>query len=214
MRLPLARAFDELLGRSGRRLVSLLTRHADAALEGARLAGRASRGELEWAAATVRMVALERSVEQLHEELIVEVAAAIVTPIDREDLIRISRSTHDVLENLRDFVRQCDIFRIPDAAVMIPVVEAIAVAIVALGDAITVIATAPQEITHRASAARRAGREIRRTYDDALVELFQRDINVHVVKEREALGRLDIVGLRIREAGDALTDAAVKRNVT
>jgi uncharacterized protein Yka (UPF0111/DUF47 family) len=214
VRLPLARAFDELLGRSSHKLVRILTRHADATLDGARLAGRAARGELPWAEAAESIEDLERSVEALHQALIVEVSAAIVTPIDREDLIRISRSTHDVLENLRDFVRQCDIFQIRDAAVMTPVVQAIVTAIATLGEAITVIASAPQEITQRASGARRAGREIRRTYDDALVELFGGRVDADMLKRREALRRLDIVGLRIREAGDALTDAAVKRNVT
>lgn len=42
--------------------------------------------------------------------LITELATVLSTPVDVEDLFRISRSVDDVLNNLRDFVQECDLY--------------------------------------------------------------------------------------------------------
>ena len=39
----------------------------------------------------------------------------LVAPIDREDLFRLSRSIDDVLDNLRDFVREWGLLTLEDA---------------------------------------------------------------------------------------------------
>lgn len=212
MRLPLARVIGELRGRSGRRFVELLVGHVEATLDGARLVERAARGELDWAEARVQMREVEHRGDEFRESLIVELATAIITPIDREDLFRVSRSIDDVLDNLRDFVRQCDLFDIRDAEVIVPVVEAVVVAVTALREAIVGVVDAPRQITRQATLAKKAGNGIRRAYDDALAELFGGDLRMDVLKQREALRRLDVVGLRLGEAADALSDAAVKRS--
>lgn len=214
MRLPLARVIGELRGHSGRRFVELLVGQVEATLCGARLVERAARGELEWAAARVEMREIEHRGDSFRESLIVELGTAIITPIDREDLFRVSRSIDDVLDNLRDFVRQCDVFDIRDAEVVVPVVEKVVVAVTAIGEAITDIVDAPRRITRQATLAKKAGNGIRRAYDDALAKLFAGELRMDVLKQREALRRLDIVGLRLGEAADALSDAAVKRSLS
>jgi predicted nucleic acid-binding protein len=40
------------------------------------------------------------------------------------------------------------------------------------------------------------------------------ELRMGVLKEREALRRLDVVGLRLGEAADALSDAAMKQGGT
>lgn len=214
MKLPLARIIGDLRGRSNRRFIELLVGHVEATLDGARLVERAARGEIDWAAARVAMREVEHRGDGLRESLIVELASAIITPIDREDLFRVSRSIDDVLDNLRDFVRQCDLFEIRDAAVMVPVLETIVVAVTALRETIVVIVDAPGQITIRASLVKKSGNRIRLAYDAALAELFRGELRMEVLKEREALRRLDVVGLRLGEAADALSDGAMKRGGT
>jgi hypothetical protein len=211
VKVPLARVIGELRGRSSRRFVELLDGHVGATLDGARLVEQAVRGEIDWAAARVAMSEVEHGGDAFRESLIVELATAIITPIDREDLFRVSRSIDDVLDNLRDFVRQCDLFEIRDAAVMVPVLETIVAAVTTLREAIAVLVDAPGQITIRASLVKKAGNMIRRAYDAALAELFRGELRMEVLKEREALRRLDVVGLRLGEAADALSDAAMKR---
>lgn len=212
MKLPLGRVIGELRGRSSRRFVELLVGHVEVTLDGARLVERAARGEIDWAEARVAMHQLEHRGDEYRGSLIGELATAIITPIDREDLFRVSRSIDDVLDNLRDVVRRCDLFEIRDAAVMVPLLETIVTAVTALREAIVVIVDAPREITTRASLMKKAVNRIRRAYDAALAELFRGELRMEVLREREVLRGLDVVGLRLGEAADALSDAAVKRS--
>ena len=53
---------------------------------------------------------------------------------------------------------------------------------------------------------------MRRSCDAALAELFGGELVTEVLRVREVLRRLDVVGLRVAEAADALSDAAVKRS--
>ena len=211
MRRPFGRVIGELRGRSGHRLVDLLIGHVGTTVEGARLVERAARGETSWTDARVSMRDVEHRGDQYRESLIAELASAIITPIDREDLFRVSRSIDDVLDNLRDVVRLCDLFQIEAAPVMVPILETIVRAVETLREAISIVVDTPGEITTRASLVKKSGNKIRRAYDAALADLFRGELRMEVLKQREALRRLDVVGLRLGEAADALSDAAMKR---
>ena len=60
-------------------------------------------------------------------------------------------------------------------------------------------------------ASKKSANEIRRQYDVELARLFRGKLTIDVVKSRELLRRLDVVGLRLNEAADRLSDAAIKR---
>jgi uncharacterized protein Yka (UPF0111/DUF47 family) len=212
MRPPLARVIGDLRGLSGTRFVELLGGHLDTTLDGAELVGRAVRGELDWSRARAEMVGVEHRGDELREALITELSGSIVTPIDREDLFRISRSIDDVLDNLRDFLRECDLFEVDRPRDLEPVASAVSDAIRSLRDATEAIDTARDQVAARALEAKKTGNEIRRRYDAALGVLFAGELDMEVLKVREVLRRLDVVGLRLGEAADALSDAAVKRS--
>lgn len=212
MRVPLVRVIRDLRGLSNRRFVEFLAGHVDATLAGARLVERAVRGEVSWEAARTEMVEVEHGGDELRRALILELSTAIVTPIDREDLFRVSRSIDDVLDNLRDFLRECDLFAVQNGAAMLPTVQAIREAVVPLRAAIVLIEDAPRRINAQSLVAHKAANQVRRSYDAALAELFRGPLTMEVLKVREVLRRLDVVGLRIGEAADALSDAAVKRS--
>jgi hypothetical protein len=59
--------------------------------------------------------------------------------------------------------------------------------------------------------AKKAANKIRRLYDVELGRLFRGEFTMEVLKSRELLRRLDVVGLRVNEASDVLSDAAIKR---
>ena len=212
MRLHILRVIRDLGGASGRRFAELLSGHLDATLEGAMLAERAVRGGVSWEQARAEMVDIEHRGDALRRELIVELSAEIVTPLDREDLFRVSRSIDDVLDNLRDFVRECDLFAVQDAAGTAVTLAAIRDAVLALRAAIVLMEDTPRRINAQALVAHKAANGIRRSYDAALADLFRGPLTMEVLKVREVLRRLDVVGLRIGEAADALSDASVKRS--
>jgi hypothetical protein len=62
-----------------------------------------------------------------------------------------------------------------------------------------------------ALSSTRSANEIRRLYDVELGRLFRGKLTMEVMRSRELLRRLDVVGLRLNEAADRLSDAAVKR---
>ena len=80
----------------------------------------------------------------------------------------------------------------------------------ALQLAVEAVARDPKDL-EAALASKKSANEIRRLYDVELGRLFHGEPTMDVVKHRELLRRLDVVGLRLNEAADRLSDAAIKR---
>ena len=212
MRYPLRTVIADLRGQSSRHFVELLLDQVDATIQGTELARRAVRGELSAAEARFAGAEIEHAGDRIREELVRALAHVLVTPIDREDLFRLSRVIDDILDNLRDFLREWALYEVMGPNTLEPVLDAAELALVALHDAVAVIASDPASVTRRSLAAKKAGNEIRRRYEIQLAALFHGELTMEVLKERELLRRLDVVGLRFGEAADALSDAAIKRS--
>ncbi len=60
--------------------------------------------------------------------------------------------------------------------------------------------------------ANKASNAIRRRYQEGVAALLIGTVDATMLKRRELLRRLDVVGLRLGEAADALADGAVKRH--
>jgi uncharacterized protein len=212
MRYPLIGVISELRGRSSRQFEELLVSQVDVALAAVALAQQAVRGELTGDEARRSGTEIEHRGDEIRLELVLILANALVTPIDREDLYRLSRLIDDILDNLRDFLREWALYEPEGPNRLEPVLDAVAEALVALRAAVTIVATSPGSITQRALVAKKAGNEIRRRYEFEIARLFHGELRMEVLKQRELLRRLDVVGLRFGEAADALSDAAVKRS--
>ena len=156
------------------------------------------------------MAAVERRGDTMRGELVARLSGVLVAPIDREDLFRLSRSIDDVLDNLRDFIREWDLYEIKAATSYLGLLDATADGIADLQLAVQAIANDPKDVKTALASKESAG-EIRRLYDVELGRLFRGKLTMEVVKCRELLRRLDVVGLRLNEAADRLSDAAVKR---
>ena len=57
-----------------------------------------------------------------------------------------------------------------------------------------------------------AAGQVRRLYQQKLAELLNEPLDNETLKRRELLRRLDVVGLRLGEAADALADGVLKRS--
>jgi len=137
-------------------------------------------------------------------------SSTLTSPIDREDLFRLSRSIDDILDNLRDFVREFDLFGIGPDPLLSAVVETVDAALEALGQAVMAVQIDPRGI--RAAALVSKKNRIRATYQTSMAELLRGAISSRALMCRELLRRLDVVGLRLGEAADALSDGAMKRS--
>jgi hypothetical protein len=207
----LGRIVADVRGGAGREFARLLIGQLDAAIAAADVIRQAIRDPLLRDASSARLQDLEHEGDRFRELLVGELGERIATPIDREDLFRLSRSIDDILDNLRDLQREQALFDPADATILLGMLDAAVASMEELRAAIAAINRAPAEISRRTLAARKAGNQMRRLYDRALGELFAQELSMETLKLRELLRRLDVVGLRLREAADALADAAIKR---
>jgi uncharacterized protein Yka (UPF0111/DUF47 family) len=212
VRIPLPAFLGQLSGtESRRRFVNLLVAHLDTTTTGATLTRLAVSGEIARGAAVERMRVVEHIGDAQQAELGRALKTALVTPIDREDLFRLSRAIDDVLDNLRDFLTEWSLFEMERSPVIEPVCDVIVSALMELSAAVASLDREPGGVTLRAQAAKKSGNVIRHVYEIQLAALFRGEFSMRTLKERDLLRRLDVVGLRLGTAANILSDAAVKR---
>jgi uncharacterized protein len=213
MRSPrLRRVVSDLLGRSDQRLVELVIRQIEAATDGARLARAMTVGDVAPATARSQMGGIEHHGDQQRGALVAALSASLTTPIDREDLFRLSRFVDDVLDELRDFVRESDLYALPDQDSVAPILDALVDGLDMLRSAIRQMVARNSQAGVTTLAAKKSGSRIRQLYQLELAELFRRPLDVELMKRRELLRRIDVVGIRLGEAADALADGIMKRS--
>ena len=202
----------DLSGRANADLLQLMVQQIAARLDGARTARQAALAEVSSGSARVAMVAIEHGGDEVRKRLVTTMAASLVTPFDREDMFRVSRSIDDVLDNFRDFVRELDLFDAPDKR-FVPVIDAIVDGLELLQPAIDSVTGASGEVEQRLLQAKKSCNDIRRSYQQQLALVLEGEVTTAMLRRRELLRRLDVIGLRLGEAMDALADAAVKRTL-
>lgn len=175
------------------------------------VAERATREPDARAGARAEARRIEHVGDEARRELALALRRSLASHLDREDLYRLSRSIDDVLDNLRDFIRELDLYQVTSLPAIHPVLGAIGSSLEALDAAIAAIATrAPAAMP--AVALRKSSSQIRSAYQAALHDVFAKgEVSIELLKTRELLRRLDVVGLRLAEAGAVLADAAMKR---
>lgn len=201
----------ELTGASDREVVAGLASQLAVAREAAGVAGRLVRGELPTNEARSSAARIEQTGDEARDDLFELLSRLLTTPMDREDLYRLSRSLEEVIDNLRDFVREADLMDVGDDDLLRPVVDAVAGALEQLVEPIDAIGRDLRGAEQQAIHARREINEVRRTYQWSLAELFEGELRMSTLKRRELLRRLDVVGLRLGDAVAALSDGAMKR---
>lgn len=212
IRKRLRRIVDDLAGRSHHRILDVLRAQIDVSAQGVGVAADMAAGELAPADARARMARIEHAGDARRAELVGELSAALTTPIDREDLYRLSRSVDDVLDDLRDFVRETDLYLVPPDPSGVPLLRAVADGLAALRAAVDLIDDRPAEVAEVSLTAHKQAGRVRQLYQTAMAELLDEPVSSAVLKQRELFRRLDGVGQRLAECADALSDAMLKRS--
>lgn len=205
------RVLADLTGRSHRRTIDLLTQQVDATLKGVGLAAGLAAGRIAPARARASTGDVEHEGGSRRAALVAELSTTLTTPIDREDLYRFSRSVDDVLDNLRDLVRETDLFGMAGDPADLPALEAVGEGLVARRSAVAELAGSPARAQEGALAARKAGGGVRREYRTWVAALFRPKLHADTLGRHELLRRLDVIGLRLNDAAADLSDALLKR---
>lgn len=191
-------------------VVEIVRRQLAVTARGAELARSTLLGEVDAATAAEEMKEVEHDGDLVRRELIERLGRVLVTPIDREDLFRFSRSVDDVLDNVRDFARELELYGVGPDPAYAPMVTTLIEGIEHLGAAVGE-SGARRTLGVGTIEARKCGRQIRSQFESHLAELLAGDVSSDVLRRRELLRRLDVVGLRLVEAADAWADGVLKR---
>jgi hypothetical protein len=189
----------------------VLAKQIDAAVDGAVLAKAMVGNQLSARSARAQMAAIEHRGDDERRRLVEALTATLATPIDREDLFRLSRCVDDVLDGVRDFVRESDLYELEGQAGVIQVFDAVIEGLVTLQRATWEMLANPADAGRTTLSAKKSVGRIRQCYQLELTELFSGALSMNTLKRRELLRRLDVVGLQLGEAVDALADGIMKR---
>jgi len=206
-----ARLTRDLTGHSSGQLVSLLREQFRITGCGAHLVEQLTAAAVKVSDAHDQMRQLEHEGDGARGRLIVQMRGTLVTPIDAEDIFRVSRSLDDVLDNLRDFVREVDLYQPARIDFAHPLAQMLVKGIERLEPALDQLGSVDTDGKRSTLATRKAVGQGRRLYQQQLAQLFAEPIDSETLKQRELLRRLDIVGLRLGETSDALADGLLKR---
>lgn len=205
--------FASLSGRADDRIVGFLLCQLDATAEGVALCRATVTGGLGPEAAHLQMSAVEHDGDVQRGNLVDELSGALGTSIDREDLFRLSRSIDDVLDGLRDFVREFALFEVwhsTNAVAFAEFIDAVGSAVDALRTAVAGISETnrlPEDVL----AAKKAASALRRLYQNAMAGQLTGALDATTLTTIELMRRLDAVGACLGAAADALADGALKR---
>lgn len=205
------RLWRDLLGRNDRVYTDLLLRQIGVAAEGARALIAAQRDQRPTSAIRDELVELERSGDQVRSDLMAELARTLTTPIDGEDIYRLSGAIDDVLDNLRDFAIELDAYGSQPGERFIAPLEGLAQGLDALGGAVHKLAGDVTDVADPARAAKKANEAREAFHHEMSVLLSGDEVTMATLRDRELLRRLDVAGLRLASAADALISGAVKR---
>lgn len=205
------RLWRDLLGRSDSVFVDLLQRQVSIGTSAARTLVKAQSDRTPPQETCAQLVELEEAGDEIRTALLRELAAALTTPIDAEDLYRLSGALDDVLDNLRDFALEMDIYDAePDQRFVAPL-DALLQGLDELGGAIGQLEHGVAEVAGPARAAKKANDAREAFHHEMGVLLQAEEVSMRSLRDRELLRRLDVAGLRLADAADALISGALKR---
>lgn len=199
----------ELSSGNDRSLVGHVSAQISCAARGVALARRLVDGQLPPAVARQLVAEIEHEGDARRGDLIGRLRRSVTSPVDREDLFRLSRGVDDVLDAVRDFVREFDLFGELPRPLYGPVLDRLADALSRLDVAVGLLATGPREAALAAVAAKKPG--VRAAHQLAVSDLLGEPVPGRDLVTILLLGRLDLAGQRLAAAADALADGVMKR---
>lgn len=205
------RLWRDLTGGGDEVFTDLLLRQAEIATRAARSLGAAQTDERPTADVRAELVELEARGDDVRTTLLEELAHALTTPIDNEDLFRLSRSLDDVLDNLRDFAVELDMYGTEPHPRFVTPLDALAGGLEELCGAIERLSGGVAEVAGPARAAKKANDARDAFHAEMSALLDDGDVTMRTLRDRELLRRLDVAGLRLGAAADALISGALKR---
>jgi len=157
---------------------------------------------------------MEKEADEVRRVLIQEINQSFVTPIDREDIFALSRAVDDILDYAYMTIDEMATLEVKPNDYLTSMVITLREATGEINQAILQLKNNPKNILQHASRAKKLENQVELIYHQALSKLFNeaKDITevLYILKLREIYRHLSNAADRVDEAGNALSDIAVK----
>lgn len=154
--------------------------------------------------------AVERKGDETRRRLVELIHGTFITPFEREDLHALSRALDDVLDYCENTVEELELYKVDPNRWMVAMVEALQAGAGELYAACQLLMQSPQEAARHAVLAKATENQTEALYRQALAELFSLQDFQAVFKLREIYRHLSNSADRIDDAGNLITDIAIK----
>jgi predicted phosphate transport protein (TIGR00153 family) len=157
---------------------------------------------------------VEKDADEVRRTLVQELNQSFVTPIDREDIFALSRTVDDILDYGYTTISEMLTFDVKPNDYLTNMVITLREATNEINLAILQLGKNPRVVLEHASRAKKLENEVELIYREALSKLFNKADNIedvlHIFKLREIYRHLSNAADRVDEAGNAVSDIAVK----
>lgn len=198
---------------ASKELIQNLVSHLEADADAVMLVIRMLRGAVDYPTSLIEMSEIEHRGDLLRSSLVAELARTLVTPLDREDIYRFSRSIDDLLDELRDFVREWNLLQEADPQPLLHVLTELNAAIASTALVVRSL-QGPKNLESGSAQlleALRSANRVRTVHEDEITTLFTGRVTMKLLRERELLHRLDTIGMHLVQGLNTIADSFVKR---
>jgi hypothetical protein len=163
--------------------------------------------------------ALERSEENLarscrdHDEVRARLACCVITPVDREDLLRVSRSLDRSTRALHEFIRETELFQPHSLERLVPLSGQVDQLVGHLCRMTKQLAGGSRASAEHVLRVQECALAAERAYQQQMAGLLAVEAGNESLKSIALLGRLDSVRCCLLDAYGALADGAMKRGL-
>ncbi len=166
--------------------------------------GEAQSGE------TVR--AAEHEADERKRDLLVLVRDSFTTPLDPEDLFKLSRGLDEVMNGAKNTVREAEALAMSPNTPIGEMCQLLADGVRHLGAALAAIGSDPEIANAEAAAAVKTQRNLERTYRRAMAKLVEKEDMRELICRQELYRRLDRISDNILAVADRIMYVLVKES--
>jgi predicted phosphate transport protein (TIGR00153 family) len=159
-----------------------------------------------------RVREIEHEADTIRQRLAQELGEAFSTPIDREDIHRISRRLDEVMNYTKDIVREVETFEIGIDDAMREMGDLLLEGMTALRAAFVKMPKEPDAAIVHAQEAKRSENRLEKRYRQGVKVLFEGDNLKEVLMRREVYRHISNTADRIDECADVVWFALVKHH--
>ena len=161
-------------------------------------------------AAATRVREAEHEADLIREQMMHDLSEVFSTPIDREDLLTLSRRLDEFINYTKDIVREMQLFELmPDRAIR-DMTELLLEGAVDLEKGFAALEHEPEAASVHARAAKKIENRVEKAFRLSLKELFSGEDMQDILLRREVYRHISNTADRLDEVADMLWMVAVK----